>query len=109
MDNPAPLQSAARPAARQRPRPDAENFGGEVSFSNLPLTSDNSITSSARNRNDSGIVSPSAVAVFIDGQLESDRLHKQASDLACIGSGPRSQRDNYENIDRWRCRRQSIR
>jgi hypothetical protein len=26
------MRSATRPAARQRPRPDAENFGGEVSF-----------------------------------------------------------------------------
>src|SRR5262245_7704600 len=68
----------------------------EVSF-RTSLSLHNSITSSARTRNDSGIVSPSALAVFIDGQLESDRLHKQASDLACIGSGPRSQRDNYEN------------
>src|SRR5262249_1312603 len=64
----------------------------EVSF-RTSLSLHNSITSSARNRNDSGIVSPSALAVFIDGQLESDRLHKQASDLACIGSRPRSQRD----------------
>src|SRR6516165_7685447 len=31
-DKPAPKRSARRPAARQRPRPDAENFGGEVSF-----------------------------------------------------------------------------
>src|SRR5215468_4032334 len=28
-----------RPAARQRPQPDAENFGGEVSFLNPPITS----------------------------------------------------------------------
>jgi len=28
----APVQSVTRPAARQHPRPDAENFGGEVSF-----------------------------------------------------------------------------
>jgi putative ABC transport system substrate-binding protein len=28
----APVQSETRPAARQHPRPDAENFGGEVSF-----------------------------------------------------------------------------
>src|SRR5262252_6116272 len=30
MDNLAPLQSAARPAARPRPLPDEENFGGRV-------------------------------------------------------------------------------
>src|SRR5262245_37759817 len=31
-DRLAPLRFATRPAVRQRPRPDAENFGGEVSF-----------------------------------------------------------------------------
>src|SRR5262245_53700364 len=31
-DRLAPKRSARRPAARQRPRPDAEKFGGEVSF-----------------------------------------------------------------------------
>src|SRR5262249_8341169 len=31
MDRLAPTRNASRPAARQRPRPDAENFGGEVS------------------------------------------------------------------------------
>src|SRR5215475_5226292 len=30
------MLSAAWPAARQRPRPDAENFGGEVSWRSLP-------------------------------------------------------------------------
>src|SRR5436189_1882449 len=30
MDRLAPAQLATRPAARQRPRPDAENFGGRV-------------------------------------------------------------------------------
>ena len=30
-DMPPPTRSATLPAARQRPRPDAENFGGEVS------------------------------------------------------------------------------
>jgi transposase-like protein len=28
----APKRSATRPEARQRPQPDAENFGGEVSY-----------------------------------------------------------------------------
>src|SRR6266478_9614768 len=31
MDRLAPSRSATRPAARQRPRPDVENSGGEVS------------------------------------------------------------------------------
>ena len=31
-DRLAPKQSVRRLAARQRPRPDGENFGGEVSF-----------------------------------------------------------------------------
>src|SRR5262249_37167197 len=35
-------------AARQRSRPDAENFGGGVSFPNPPLPSHHSITSSAQ-------------------------------------------------------------
>src|SRR5947199_129752 len=33
MDRLAPVRRARRPAARQRPRPDAENFGGDVSCS----------------------------------------------------------------------------
>src|SRR5262245_12662097 len=37
-DSFAPAQQATPPAARQRPRPDAENFGGEVSFE-PPFTS----------------------------------------------------------------------
>jgi len=32
MDRLAPKRNARRPGARQRPRPDGENFGGEVSF-----------------------------------------------------------------------------
>src|SRR5262245_16661670 len=35
-DRLAPAQSAARPTARQRPRPDAEIVGGEVSEPPLP-------------------------------------------------------------------------
>src|SRR6266566_9258383 len=38
LDRLAPKQSATWPAAWQRPRPDAENFGGEVSFE-PPFTS----------------------------------------------------------------------
>src|SRR6516164_457955 len=48
MDRLAPKRSVRRPAARQRPRPDAEIVCGEVSFLNLPLASHHSITSSAR-------------------------------------------------------------
>src|SRR5262245_32218464 len=47
-DRLALVQSAKRPAARQRRRPDAEIGGGEVSFRSLPLGSVYSITSSAR-------------------------------------------------------------
>jgi hypothetical protein len=32
FENSGPARSAVMPAARQRPRPDAKNFGGEVSF-----------------------------------------------------------------------------
>ena len=32
MDRLAPMQCAKPPGARQRPLPDAENFGGEISF-----------------------------------------------------------------------------
>src|SRR5262245_64202993 len=39
MDRFAPARCATPPATRQRPRPDAENFGGEVSFRSLPLWS----------------------------------------------------------------------
>src|SRR5262245_27922553 len=35
MDRLAPLRDATPPAARQRPLPDAENFGGEVSLDHL--------------------------------------------------------------------------
>src|SRR5262249_31772222 len=63
-DRSAPKRSARRPAARQRRRPDAENFGGEVSFLNLPTTSRHSMTSSARPSSGRGTVSPSALAVL---------------------------------------------
>src|SRR5215471_17858290 len=46
MDRLAPTRSATAPAARQRPRSDAENFGGEVSLRTSLLH--HSITSSAR-------------------------------------------------------------
>src|SRR5262245_20680935 len=62
-DRLAPSQRATEPAARQRPRPDAENFGGEVSFRYLPLWSVYSITSSALASSDAGTVRPSIVAV----------------------------------------------
>src|SRR5262245_32130363 len=55
-------RSAIWLAALQRPRRDAENFGGEVSFFNLPLASDHSITSSASASNLSGISRPRAFA-----------------------------------------------
>src|SRR5262249_13354861 len=42
-DRLAPSQQATSPGARQQSRPDAENFGGEVSFFNLPLASHHSI------------------------------------------------------------------
>src|SRR5262249_17729291 len=54
--------TADRP--QQRQRPDAENFGGEVSFRSLPLWFIYSITSSARARIPGGNVSPSALAVL---------------------------------------------
>src|SRR5262245_13144991 len=38
MDRLVPMQFARRLAARQRPRPDAENFGGEVSWRPLSET-----------------------------------------------------------------------
>src|SRR5215472_15380360 len=63
-DRLAPKRDATRPAARQRRRPDAENFGGEVSFLNLPLASHHSITSSARASRVGGTSSLSALAVF---------------------------------------------
>src|SRR5262245_2684992 len=58
----APSRPATLLAARQRRRPDAENFGGEVSFLNLPLTSHHSITPSARASSVSSTVRPSALA-----------------------------------------------
>src|SRR5262249_15322371 len=65
MDSFAPMRYATPPVAPQRPRPDAENFGGEVSFRSLPLWSIYSITSSARASSVGGTVMPSALAVFI--------------------------------------------
>ena len=47
-DRLAPAPCATRPAARQRPRPDAEIVGGEVSSSPLRLAKVHSITSLAR-------------------------------------------------------------
>ena len=44
----APSRCATRPGARQRPRPDAKIYGGEVSSSPLRLAKVHSITSSAR-------------------------------------------------------------
>ena len=46
-DRLAPLLSATAPSTRQRPRPDAENFGGEVSSSPLRLAKVIQSTSSA--------------------------------------------------------------
>src|SRR5215475_10620002 len=46
MDRFAPLQSTRRPAAWQRLLTDGENFGGEVSFLNLP--SHHSLTPSGK-------------------------------------------------------------
>src|SRR5262249_47791684 len=39
-DRPAPKRGARRPAARQRPLTDGENFGGEVSFLTSPTSLD---------------------------------------------------------------------
>src|SRR5262245_51994910 len=50
-----------RPSTRQRLQQDAENFGGEVSFLNLP--SHHSITSSASASSLGGISTPNAFAV----------------------------------------------
>ena len=64
-DRLAPKRRATRPAARQRPRPDAEIvFGGEVSSRTSLSRSLYSITSSARPISGSGMVRPSALAVF---------------------------------------------
>src|SRR5262245_24138322 len=63
-DRLAPSRPAIRPAARPRPPPDAENFGGEVSFRSFPLGSLYSITSSASASSRSGTASPSALAVL---------------------------------------------
>jgi NAD(P)-dependent dehydrogenase (short-subunit alcohol dehydrogenase family) len=63
-DNRVPERYAAWPTARQRLRPGAENFGGEVSFLNLPLASRHSITSSARESSIGDTSRPSALAVF---------------------------------------------
>ena len=64
-DRLAPAQYATRPAARQRPRPDAEIVGGEVSSrSSLFHRSSHSITSSARASSVGGTVRPSALAVL---------------------------------------------
>src|SRR5262245_2859162 len=50
------MPRATRPAARQRPRPDAGSvFGGEVSLSPIPLQL-YSITSSARRRSRHGAI-----------------------------------------------------
>src|SRR5262245_16504460 len=61
-DRLAPWRSVTSPVARRRPLPDAENFGGEVSFRSLPLWFVYSITSSARARKDSGIARLMALA-----------------------------------------------
>src|SRR5262245_53071843 len=57
----APKRSARWPAERQRRQPDAENFGGEVSFE---LPSHHSITSSAVASSVGGTVRPSSRAVW---------------------------------------------
>src|SRR5262245_57323531 len=54
----APVRCTIGPAARPRLRPDAENFGGEVSSRSLPLWSLYSITSSARASSVAGTVRP---------------------------------------------------
>src|SRR5262245_62135132 len=63
-DRLAPSRCATAPAARQRLRSDAEQFGGEVSFRSLPLYSRYSITSSARASSVGGTSRPSALAVI---------------------------------------------
>src|SRR5215472_17270089 len=57
----SPTGVSFRPEARQRPRPDAENFGGEVSF----CTSHSlHVSSSARASSVGGTLRPSASAVL---------------------------------------------
>src|SRR5262249_19357320 len=64
-DRLAAMRCPTRPAARQRPRPDAEiAFGWEVSSRSLPLAALHSITSSARASSVGGTVRPSAIAVI---------------------------------------------
>jgi hypothetical protein len=70
-----------KPLRRARTARANERYQRRAAEQRDQLAAFHSITSSARNRNDSGIVSPSALAVFIDGQLEFDRLHKQATVL----------------------------
>src|SRR5262245_55742470 len=65
MDRLGPLPHARRLATRPRPLPDAEKFGGEVSFRSLPLWSVYSITSSARASSVDGTSRPMVLAVFV--------------------------------------------
>src|SRR5262249_20358919 len=62
-DRLAPKRCARRPAARQRPLADGENFFGKVSFLNLP--SHRSITSSAGATKLSGTWRPNILAILI--------------------------------------------
>ena len=64
MDRLAPMRCAKLPAARQRPRPDAEIVRRGSFMLHLPLAQPHSITSSARASNDGGTSRPRAFAVL---------------------------------------------
>src|SRR5215475_11501783 len=84
MDRLAPSQSATRPRARQRPQPDAENFGGEVSFeppSPTPFTSLDHLVGDGEYP--WGYLDPQrSRSLKVDDQLELRRLrHRQVGGL----------------------------